>query len=133
MGLGFKVENQDFVLNGAGQLFTITGEEKLKRDFYKMIITTRKGNVGSELHESIGSKIKGTASQMLEIRRKVNAVISRLVDIQMTDNTLTSDEAIEQAKVYVYPDTEDRIKMDFVVELATAKNVISSSEFEVSL
>jgi len=39
MAVGLKIQNQDFVLLGSGQLEFITGKEKCSRDFYKMLCT----------------------------------------------------------------------------------------------
>lgn len=93
MAVGLKIQNQDIIITGSGQVEFVSGKEKCSRDFYKMLCT----EVESESN-STGlyryNPLYGTELHKKEIF-----------------NDLTDKEALELAQILIKQAIQNYIKL----------------------
>lgn len=131
MGFGFKLVNNDWVLNGLGKVDQVTGKEKLKRDLNKIFVTFKKDDYGQEIDEMVGTKIRSPKSKISEIKRRVQDTLRRFVQFQEKDLTISDEEKLGAAQVFVYPHLDDPTKTVFTMRLYNAlRESLGNMSFE---
>ena len=147
MATGLTIVNGDFVINGSGQVDTVSQEDKCIRDFGKMIATDREffgnetsydrynPNYGIELNNS--SLFYGLSR--LAVRDIVISILNQdirdYLTMQENRNNLDLGEIITSVNLEAYYDVEDlrNIILEIRIKTAYSGQEISLGQFNQSV
>ena len=123
MSNGFKYINGSFQINNQGHIDIVSGSDKVRKDVYKMLVTDKVGNYGTEINKLIGQKLK-PLSMDLNLKTYLKECMVNFVGIQRTNRYLENNETIVDANMDVWHDPEDVTTVNYKLELILASGDI---------
>ena len=119
MAVGLKIIDGDYVINNDGTILGISGNDKGKRDFEKMLLTdavdmeknpnTIRYNplYGTKLnHKDLFKNVKTTVAGDI-IDSLIREAVDYYLKLQENRTNLTAEEIITDIEIYTYPDRDD--------------------------
>lgn len=116
---GFQVQNKDIIRNGNGGYNFVDGQDKLKRDIVKIILTNMQTNgYGTSLYKLFGQKLSSSSIKQ-RIIDSVGSALQYLTEQQLTILNMLADERISDLDIYVYRQIDDPRFVNFSLIIYT--------------
>ena len=116
MSYGFKFLQGSFMIDNNGRITQVQGSEKVKKDFYKMLVSDLNGIYGTQVRRLMGSKdIKSSIN--LNLRQYLKDATYNFVQIQKQNPFLDDSEKVVNVSLNVWQDEEDKNQFDFNITL----------------
>jgi hypothetical protein len=135
MAVGLKIIGGDIVINRNGTLDMVSQTDKCRRDFMKMIVTSKEF-IGNETSFERYNPFYGTELNNLAMYRglsrksirdvviiALNESISQYITLQESRNNLDLGEVITGIDFEVFYDVEDQRYLAFTISMTTAQGV----------